>query len=208
MDWYHSILPNNVFRNDNRKINVCDKCGHNLNINAKDHCNCLYRRAKECTYEFNFLKKDSCQKINFFNLNGIETWAKIVKIYDGDTCHVVLLMNKQPYKFRVRLANIDTAEKNSDDPLEVAWAERAIQRFQSLIAHNPIVWIKCHNFDKYGRLLADLFPMNLRNDNGGGIQTQSINETLLQDSLAYKYDGSKRKLFADWAPKEALFIFN
>lgn len=213
MDWYKLIIPDNtsISRVIRRNNKFCQKCGGRFNDdNANDKeniliCNCRYQKALACSYELNFLKKDTCKKMSFFNLNGIETWARIVNIYDGDTCHVVLLLNKQPYKFRVRLANIDTAEKNSDDPLEAAWAVRAIERFQELVVANPIVWIKCHNFDKYGRLLAELFPMNAGVD--AGIQDQSINDILLQDLLAYKYDGSKRKLFADWAPKEAMFVF-
>lgn len=210
MDWHRSIFPDNISKVFRKSRKFCEKCGKLIRVNSdevdEDICNCRYQRSLERSYEFNFLKKDSCKNMSFFNLNGIETWGKIVNIYDGDTCHVVLLLDKKPYKFRVRLANIDTAEKNSADPREAAWAVRAIERFQSLISHNPIVWISCHNFDKYGRLLADLFPVDVETNRV--IQDQSINDILLHDLLAYRYDGSKRKSFVDWAPKEALFSFD
>jgi endonuclease YncB( thermonuclease family) len=49
-----------------------------------------------------------------------------------------------------------------------------------------IVFIKCYEFDKYGRLLADVYI------NYNDINSKSISEILLNENLAYKYDGGKK----------------
>ena len=51
--------------------------------------------------------------------------------------------------------------------------------------HNNITIIKiiCGKFDKYGRLLANIFTYN---------DEKSISEYLLSEKLAYQYDGGKK----------------
>ena len=61
------------------------------------------------------LKEIEYKDVPFFSLNGYKTWAKCVKIYDGDTATFAFYYNKTYYKFRVRLAGIDTAEIKSKD---------------------------------------------------------------------------------------------
>ena len=51
--------------------------------------------------------------------------AKVVKVYDGDTCHIVVSMNRKLEKFRCRLADIDTPEMNSDLRKEKKKAEKS-----------------------------------------------------------------------------------
>ena len=41
--------------------------------------------------------------INEFSLNNIKTIGKVVEIYDGDTCKIVLITNNMLYKFNCRL---------------------------------------------------------------------------------------------------------
>lgn len=58
--------------------------------------------------------------------------AKVVKVYDGDTCHLVVGMNRRLEKFRCRLADIDTPEMNADEPNERRKAEKARDFLASL----------------------------------------------------------------------------
>ena len=51
--------------------------------------------------------------------------AKVVKVYDGDTCHLVVSMKRKLEKYRCRLAYIDTPEMNSDLPEERKKAEKS-----------------------------------------------------------------------------------
>ena len=49
-----------------------------------------------------------------------------------------------------------------------------------------IVFVKCYRFDKYGRLLADVYI------DYNSINCKSISEILLSEGLAYEYDGGTK----------------
>lgn len=152
--------------------------------------------------EMDFLKRINYSDVDFFHLRGYNNWAKVVKVYDGDTITVVMFLNQMPFKFRVRLSDIDTAEKKSKDEMEVKWANRAITRINELIKENKLVYLDCQKWDKYGRLLAQVYESKekyLEDQNNQDCQL-SINQKLQDEGLAYKYDGGERQKFRDWAP--------
>ncbi len=148
----------------------------------------------------NFLEMVKYSDVEYFNLNGHKTWTKCVKVYDGDTGTFVFFLYGKPYKFRIRLADIDTAELKSDDVEEVEYANRAKDRLMELIGNN-LVYLECLRWDKYGRLLGKIYQDN--------ITQKSINQILLDEHLAYKYNGGKRVNFREWAtPNELAEIEN
>jgi endonuclease YncB( thermonuclease family) len=125
----------------------------------------------------------------YFSLAGKSMWAKVVSIYDADTLTLIFLMNHEPVKFRCRLADIDAPEKRSADPIERACSDKAIQRLKELIGQSQMVYIKCGAFDKYGRLLVELY---------NATDSASINQILIDEKLAYRYDGGTKKQFSEW----------
>lgn len=143
------------------------------------------------------LKNSTYKSTELFTLDGYETVCNVVKAYDGDSCHCVFFYNNKLCRFRVRLNGIDTAEKRSDDPLEVEHALKALNRFDELAgvdsSNNKLVYIKCYGMDMYGRLLADLYPNSVKEEND-----TTINQILLDENLAYPYDGKKKKKFREW----------
>lgn len=142
-----------------------------------------------------FLQKCEYHDVEPFSLNNYSTWAKVVKIYDGDTMTVVFFFADKPYRFRIRLADIDTAEKKSKNPDERKYSQLAIKKCQEYIDQtNGIIYIKCHRFDKYGRILATI--------QSNPFDKTNLNEILLECNLAYKYDGGTKILFHDWIPKK------
>jgi endonuclease YncB( thermonuclease family) len=153
------------------------------------------------TLEKEFLTKVLYEDVDFFHLNGYECMAKVVKIYDADTVHCIFFINGKAFKFKVRLARIDTAEKDSKDPAEHLWATKAINRLEDLLNNNNLIWLKCHKWDKYGRLLGEIYQYT---DNTATKKNPtSINQILLNEGLAYEYHGAERREFRDWAPWEA-----
>jgi endonuclease YncB( thermonuclease family) len=143
-----------------------------------------------------YLMKCDYKSIDFYHLRGYECWAKVLRVVDGDTCYCCFFIHGKPFKYRIRLAGMDTAEKRSTDEKEREWALKAEEKFKELVA-DDLVWLKCQKFDKYGRLLVDMF----HEEGGGGF---SYNETLKELGLAYAYYGRKRTPFREWAPAEAL----
>ena len=141
--------------------------------------------------ELDFLRKCEYNDVDFFSLNGWSGWAKVVKLYDGDTMTVVIFLNNKPFKFRVRFSDIDSAEKTSKDPQEVVWANKAIDRCLEFMGEEMLVYLKCHRMDKYGRVLASVYNNHEL--------TSCLNTLLVGEGLAYDYKGGKRVPFKEWA---------
>mgnify|MGYP003682290127 FL=1 len=51
---------------------------------------------------------------------------------------------------------------------------------------NQLVYLKCSKFDKYGRVLGDIFINKY--------DTKSVNEIMIDNDYAYEYHGGTKKL--------------
>lgn len=125
---------------------------------------------------------------DFFSLKGLRKIGKVVSVYDGDTCNIVLVLENRPVKFRCRLLGVDCAERRSSNQEEKECALRARDFFTKWV-NDELVIVDCHQFDKYGRLLTTVY----KQDSG-----VSINDLLLKEKLAYSYSGGTRENFEDW----------
>ena len=145
-----------------------------------------------------------------FSLNGTNTYGRLVDIYDGDTVKIVLSAFKDTFfKFDVRLNGIDTCEIKSHNPENKEKGVKAKKRVCDMVEEiygnyvNSkletqkeikdylksivcIVFVKCYNFDKYGRLLADVYI------DYNSLTRKSISEILLSEKLAYPYNGGTK----------------
>lgn len=149
------------------------------------------------------------EDINEYSLCGLETIGKIVSIYDGDTCKIVLINDNKLYKYNCRLYKIDSPEmkpslKIENRENEIIGAYRArnylIQlttdikeikekitkkELNELLKNNKrILNVKCREFDKYGRLLVELYDPN--------DIIESINDKLIKYGYAKEYYGGKK----------------
>ena len=129
----------------------------------------------------------------FFSLKNKFKLCKVVDVYDGDTCKVVFSLKGEIYRWNVRLEGYDTPElrpskskENRDE--EIASAKRARDYLSKLVMNEAqLVYIKCGEFDKYGRLLGTLF-LNEKD-------TKSVNQIMIDNGHGYKYDGGTKKKF-------------
>jgi endonuclease YncB( thermonuclease family) len=138
------------------------------------------------------------------SINGLKSYGRLIDIYDGDTIKVILPTFNSYYKFTIRLNGIDTCEIRSKDKVLQDNALKARNRLLELLTNNKIntkndikillesevylVWVECCNKDKYGRILANVYKDK--------DTTKSVSEILLEEKLAYKYEG-KTKLSED-----------
>ena len=129
-------------------------------------------------------------KTSKFSLNGYKTYAKCVHVYDGDTVHVVFKMpnSNECYKWIIRISGIDTPEIKSKNVNEKKTACEARDFLKSQIL-DKIIIIECLDFDKYGRLLGELYIDN-RND-------VSISKQMIEKGYAKAYDGGTKEGFAE-----------
>jgi endonuclease YncB( thermonuclease family) len=140
-----------------------------------------------------------------FTFNGLKMVGRVVNIHDGDTMNVILpVFDTNLCRFSIRLNGIDTCEIKSKDKVLQDNALKARDRVFELLTNNKVntkndikkllesevylVWVECLNKDKYGRVLANIYK-----DKG---TTKTVSEILLEEKLAYKYEG-KTKLSED-----------
>jgi endonuclease YncB( thermonuclease family) len=139
-----------------------------------------------------------------FTLSGLATYAKVISVYDGDSIKCIIPLFNDYFIFDVRLNGIDTSEihSNSDflkhkalearkmildniytqNDIELNASKREIQDY--LYNHNVIVWLKCYDFDKYGRVMVDMYA--------NSESCESLSKILLDTNLAYEYHGDTK----------------
>lgn len=122
----------------------------------------------------------------YYTLDGDEYVCKCIKVYDGDTITVAFIPNglNTIYKYNIRLNGIDSPEIKSKNIDEKAKAISSRDFLHEKI-YNKILNIKCGKFDKYGRLLADVYLYGEKN---------SINDLLIQNGYGYEYNGGTKQL--------------
>ena len=156
-------------------------------------------------YQLSKLKNHDID-VPFFDLNGQTHFVKVVDVYDGDTCHIMMKFNNSFYKFKVRALGYDSPEikppKNDKNRYKIK--ERAIEsrnylisritdlgnvnniskeEIKNLIKHNKkIIKLKCYGWDKYGRLLGEFF-----------VDGKNINQEMIDKNYGYSYDGGTKK---------------
>jgi endonuclease YncB( thermonuclease family) len=115
--------------------------------------------------------------------------GRVIKVYDGDT---ITIASKLPfvesplYRLSVRLNGIDTPEikgKTEDEKLAAKLTRDALA---GLIL-NKYVTLKNIQTEKYGRILADVYFGELH-----------VNEWLIKEKYAVKYDGGTKKSPTSW----------
>ncbi len=138
-----------------------------------------------------------------FSFNGINGMSRVVDITDGDTIKAIINFKDSYYKIIVRLNNIDTCETKSKCEENKNLGIEAKKRLYNLITNKTIdtndkkqikqelnnncylIYLKCYDFDKYGRVLGDIYY----NDT----DDTSFSSILIKEKLAYVY-GGKTKL--------------
>ena len=94
--------------------------------------------------------------IDRFSFDGITTYARISKVYDGDTVTIVFKFKGEMIKYSCRIYGIDTPEIRTKDLDEKKRGYEARDFLKSYI-DDKIVKIDLLKFDKYGRLLGNLY---------------------------------------------------
>lgn len=135
-------------------------------------------------------------KTPIFSLKDKVFLGKCVKCYDGDTVHIVIKFNNEFLRFKSRLDGIDCAEIRSKNDLEKSIALTGKKWLSNLIL-DKLIWIKCGNFDKYGRLLITIKSYNKELDHNLDFM-ENINNQLVKLNYGYYYGGGKKRTFNDW----------
>jgi endonuclease YncB( thermonuclease family) len=137
-----------------------------------------------------------------FTLNGTCTNGRLVDIIDGDSLSIILPVFDNYYRYSVRINGIDTCElksKNQENKTLALQARSCLlklvtgkdysttlsrQEIKQILNENVfVVYLKCLDFDKYGRLLAEIYTI------GSHV---CFSQHLLDNKLAYRYTGQTK----------------
>ncbi len=144
------------------------------------------------TSPLDLLRKFNGDPVSFWDYNGKTCYAKVVSVYDGDTCTIVMPLSDKDhtfYKFTVRLNGIDTPEKRSKDEMEKKASIKVKELVEKFIL-GKIVKIQCGEFDKYGRILGDIYVMDHFTK-----REFSVNQFLIDNRLCKSYAGGTKEAF-------------
>lgn len=134
-----------------------------------------------------------------FTFSGQQHRARVIDVYDGDTLSVVMPVGPTFYKFHVRLNGIDTSELKSKGAVKdkalrarslvlqlLGVPERCYERKASqqyFDTNVVVVTVECFDFEKYGRILANVYPMG---------SDEHLSTALLRMRLAVPYAGGSK----------------
>lgn len=123
-------------------------------------------------------------------------YGKVVKVYDGDTITIATKLpfeNSPIYRFSVRLAGIDSPEIKAKTNIEKIMAIKSQHGLEKIVL-DKVVKLKNISFEKYGRILADVYVGDL-----------FVNQWMIDNKLAVVYDGGKKNRPAEWdEPREII----
>lgn len=190
------------------------------------------KKVKEKNWELSPEHKEKLRQCNDedvhdFSLDGIDVWAKVVDIYDGDTFRLAFFMpHGEIVKFKMRGEGYNCPElyppkNHSHREEEMNQAFCARNKLLELVCdskidlhtrysrkdirlilskNNKLVWAKLGSFEKYGRLLVTMYTE--------GNKEKSINQILVEEKYAVEYHGEKRNkneltLESPRSPKES-----
>jgi micrococcal nuclease len=126
---------------------------------------------------------EDAMNVNKFSLDCLEFDSIITKVYDGDSVHAVFEFKGEYNKWVCRLHGIDTPEIRSKNQEEKENAIDIRDKLREKILHKQVL-LKCHDFDKYGRLLVNIY-----------LDGDDINNWLKECGYAYEYFGGTTKTF-------------
>jgi len=128
------------------------------------------------------------ENTQLLSLNGQEFDAKVVYVYDGDTIHVVFRIFNKYYRWNCRILGVDTPELRTKDEKEKQKGYIVRDKVKENFLEK-IVKIKCYDFDKYGRLLIDVYlPKNIPDKKNKTL----LSEWLIANDYAYAYEGGTK----------------
>jgi len=115
--------------------------------------------------------------------------AKVIRILDGDTVEAELDLGFGVSITRiVRMNGIDTPEKTSSILTVRELAAKATARAKYALENKKVILkTQLDKGDKYGRVLAYIYESQRELD-----ADQSFNLKLIQEGLAFPYDGGKK----------------
>ena len=116
---------------------------------------------------------------------------KLDRVIDGDTIDAYIDLGfKVSVKKRIRFKGINTPESRTRDLEEKAKGLAAKDRLKAILEGAKTIQLTSHGVGKYGRCLGELHVDVV--DGKEKLTMENVNELLIKEGHAVKYDGGKR----------------
>jgi endonuclease YncB( thermonuclease family) len=120
-----------------------------------------------------------------FNLCDYRSWVRVVDVYDGDTLKVLMNHRGRIDVWTVRMNGYNAPEMkplkthpNRDEEIVKAKRAKAVLYEKTI---DRTLFIRVYGFDKYGRLLAELYDGHIH-----------INQYMVKNGYGYVYNLGKK----------------
>mmetsp|Transcript_3567 Transcript_3567/g.4771 ORF Transcript_3567/g.4771 Transcript_3567/m.4771 type:complete len:161 (+) Transcript_3567:110-592(+) len=137
-------------------------------------------------------------KFEDFTLKDVKTHARVLSVYDGDTCTLGFKWLGKYFKVKVRMYGYDSPEmrprKNQENREEEIKAAKLAKEYLIGVTKDQILWAHFLDFDKYGRPLVTLY-LNQYMFCCLGNNKENINEMMVESGHGYPYKGGTKKKF-------------
>jgi endonuclease YncB( thermonuclease family) len=122
---------------------------------------------------------------SIFDFGGIIMPARVMRVVDGDTYVLAVIINDEPVSITCRGDGYNTAESRRYNGITEEEYKKGnmVKNYVKGILTDKIVSTSFGKSDKYGRMLA-----SIKLDNG-----QTLKEHLIESGYAAAYDGSGEK---------------
>ena len=138
--------------------------------------------------QFDSLSK-SDKSIKPFTLAKRTVLAKVIDVYDGDTCKVNLYLHDNDLKqFTIRMMGYDCPELRTKNATEKKFGYRSKEIMQKLIL-DKLIKLECLDFDKYGRILGQIYIFDSKNNE------INVNKFMVDNHLGFNYMGDTKTTF-------------
>ena len=116
---------------------------------------------------------------------------KLDRVIDGDTIDAFIDLGFDIHvKKRIRFMGINTPESRTRDLEEKARGLAAKDRLKAILEGANEIQLQSHGVGKYGRCLGELHVDRV--DGKECLTLENVNELLIKEGHAVKYDGGKR----------------
>lgn len=99
------------------------------------------------------------KKVQGFSFNTMETYAKVIRCFDFNKLEVVFKFNNVFVRYICIINGIKDIQIDGNIINNNRNTEEGKKKLENLIL-NKIIYMKCHGFDKFGRIIIDLFQNN------------------------------------------------
>lgn len=109
----------------------------------------------------------------YFTLNGQTFKCKVIKVIDGNTIEVIFFFNCELTRWKVQLVDVDAPRitprlDTENRQEEIKLGQEAKDYLESMLIKNSnkrLFYIKCGDFDSFGRINGVLYYQKPPNDN-------------------------------------------